>query len=70
METHTILKDWPIKPGVTIPKGTNVQLQAPYIAQLQKAKFLAVADGEKQQKRPTSNSQEKEFNKAAKAAKK
>jgi len=41
METHTLLKNWPIKPGVLIPKGTEVQLQAPYIGQLQKAGFIA-----------------------------
>lgn len=40
METHTLLKDWPIKPGVVVPKGTEVKLQAPYIRQLQKAGMI------------------------------
>jgi len=55
METHTLLKDWPVKTGVMIFKGTEVQLQEPYISQMRKAKMIAPAKADEPKANKTSD---------------
>ena len=40
METHTNKKDWPIRAGVIIPKGTSVQLAPVFVKQMTEAGML------------------------------